>query len=146
MPCSIARTLELVGEWWTPLILRDIFYGARRFEAILEDLKISRNILTDRLGTLVAAGILRRVKYVDRPPRYEYRLTERGSELLPMLISLMEWGDKWLPEGHDGEYAIAIHKPCGERVHSHLTCDACGQVPSQEVRFRPGPAAQPTAG
>ena len=145
MPCSIARTLDIVGEWWTPLILRDVFYGARRFDEIHRHLGVSRNILTDRLNQLVERGILRRVEYNDRPLRFEYRLTDRGSELMTVLISLMEWGDKWLPEGHDGEYAIAVHKPCGHRVHSRLVCDECGDVPAQEVRIRPGPAWQEPA-
>jgi DNA-binding HxlR family transcriptional regulator len=137
-PCSVARTLDVVGEWWTPLILRDVFYGARRFEQILGDLGVSRNILTDRLNTLVDNEILQRRRYSDRPPRYEYRLTDRGSELLPVLLALMEWGDKWLP---DGGYAVAVHKPCGHRVHGALLCEECGAVPSREVRFRPGPGA-----
>lgn len=141
-PCSVARTLDIVGEWWTPMILRDVFYGARRFEAILTDLGIARNILTDRLNTLLANGILEQRQYSEHPPRFEYRLTERGSELMPVLLALMEWGDKWLPERHDGEYAIAVHQECGGRVHAELRCEQCGRVPSVEVRFRPGPASQ----
>lgn len=131
-----------MGEWWTPLILRDVFYGVHRFDDILKHLGISKNILTDRLNTLVEQGVLRRVPYTDRPPRSEYRLTQRGSELIAVLIGLMEWGDKWLPNGNDGEYAVALHQPCGHRVHARLVCDECGDVPTGDVRLRPGPGWQ----
>src|ERR1035441_10597672 len=91
-PCSIARTLDVAGEWWTPLILRDVAYGVRRFAELQEDLGISANVLSDRLETLVAEGILERAVYRQRPERHEYRLTEKGRELLPALLALMQWG------------------------------------------------------
>lgn len=143
-PCSVARTLDIVGEWWTPMILRTICYGAVRFEAIQAELGIARNILTDRLNTLLANGILEQNQYSGHPPRYEYQLTRRGNELMTVLLALMEWGDRWLPEGHDGEYVVAVHKECGGRVHAELRCEQCGRVPSIEVRFRPGPGGHVT--
>jgi DNA-binding HxlR family transcriptional regulator len=94
-PCSIARTLDVAGEWWTPLILRDVAYGVRRFGEIQEDLGISANVLSDRLDGLVAEGILERRVYRERPQRHEYRLTEKGVELIPALLALMQWGDRW---------------------------------------------------
>src|SRR3982751_3153860 len=94
--CSIARTLDIVGERWTLLILRDAFNDVRRFEDFAAGLPVARNILTDRLQTLVAHGILERRRYQERPPRYEYRLTAKGMELYPVLIALLQWGDRHL--------------------------------------------------
>jgi DNA-binding HxlR family transcriptional regulator len=95
MACSVARTLNIIGEWWTLLVLRDIFYGVRRFDILRRHLGISRKVLTGRLKTLVEHQILERILYQEHPPRYEYRLTERGRELFPLLVMLMAWGDKW---------------------------------------------------
>src|SRR5271165_7354721 len=94
-PCSIARTLDVAGEWWTLLIVRDVAYGVRRFRAIQEDLGISANVLSERLDRLVEEGILERSEYQQRPRREEYRLTGKGTELVPVLIALMQWGDRW---------------------------------------------------
>ncbi|MBV8481036.1 MAG: helix-turn-helix transcriptional regulator [Actinobacteria bacterium] len=94
--CSVARTLELVGERWTLLIIRDAFLGRRRFEEFQESLGIARNVLTDRLGKLVDHGIFERVRYQERPERYEYRLTEKGYDLRLALGALMQWGDEHL--------------------------------------------------
>src|SRR2546423_12954593 len=95
MNCSVAGALEIVGEWWTFLVLRDAFLGVRRFEDFQRRLGIARNVLTARLQTLVSHGILERRRYQERPERYEYRLTDKGLELHPILVSLMQWGDKW---------------------------------------------------
>jgi len=124
MKCSIAQTLNLIGEWWTPLILRDIFYGIRRFEGLLTHLGISRNILTDRLQTLVDNGILERKLYQQNPERYEYMLTERGIDLYPILISLMAWGDRWLPDA-EGPPVELIHKECGKPASPEIVCSHC---------------------
>ena len=94
--CSIARALEVVGERWTLLIVRDAFLGLRRFDQFQESLGIARNILTDRLNRLVEEGILERVRYSERPERYEYRLTAKGRELNIALTGLRQWGDKHL--------------------------------------------------
>src|SRR5438874_11066090 len=96
--CSIARALEVVGERWTLLIVRDVFLGVRRFDALQENLGVARNVLTDRLNRLVEEGILERVRYSERPERYEYRLTRRGRELNIALTGLRQWGDKYLSE------------------------------------------------
>jgi DNA-binding HxlR family transcriptional regulator len=96
--CSIARALELVGERWTLLIVRDVFLGIRRFDELQEHLGIARNVLTARLNRLVAEGILRRVRYSERPERFEYRLTDKGRDLNVALTGLRQWGDKYLSE------------------------------------------------
>jgi DNA-binding HxlR family transcriptional regulator len=96
--CSIARALELVGERWTLLIVRDAFLGLRRFDEFQESLGVARNVLTDRLTRLVLEGILERVRYQERPERFEYRLTEKGRELAVPLLALMQWGDRHLSE------------------------------------------------
>jgi DNA-binding HxlR family transcriptional regulator len=96
--CSIARALEIVGERWTLLIVRDVFLGLRRFDDLQGSLGIARNVLTDRLNRLVEEGILERVAYSERPPRYEYRLTAKGLELNVALTALRQWGDKYLSD------------------------------------------------
>jgi DNA-binding HxlR family transcriptional regulator len=96
--CSIARALEIVGERWTLLIVRDAFLGLRRFEQFQKSLGIARNVLTDRLGRLVEEGILDRIRYSERPERYEYRLTPKGRDLAVTLAGLRQWGDKYLSE------------------------------------------------
>lgn len=99
--CSIAQTLNIIGEWWTPLILRDLFYNIRRFSLLKEHLGISKKILTNRLETLVKHEIVRKKQYQNNPPRQEYELTEKGKDLFPVIVSLMKWGDNWI---YDGEY------------------------------------------
>lgn len=94
--CSIARTVDILGDWWTPMVLRSAFLGARRFEQFQEALGIPRNVLTARLGRLVDEGILERRPYQDRPVRHEYRLTEKGVGLYPVIVTMMEWGNQWL--------------------------------------------------
>ena len=133
--CSIARTLDVVGEWWTLLIVRDIFMGLRRFEEIRPDLGISRNVLTDRLATLVEHGILVKVP-VERGFE-EYRLTDKGIDLHPVLVSLMNWGDKW--ESPNGAPLVLIHD-CGHKTVPHLTCPHCdGEVEARSVTPKAGP-------
>lgn len=95
MECPIARTLEVVGEWWTPLVIREIFRGHRRFDEIQAELGVSRKVLTQRLNSLVEHGVLERVPYSERPPRDEYHLTEKGSELGPVLMAMVKWGERW---------------------------------------------------
>ncbi len=145
-PCSIARTLDVVGEWWTPMIVRDVAYGLRRFSEIQEDLGISANVLADRLESLVADGVLETSVYQDRPVRREYRLTEKGADLIPALIALMEWGDRWSwPEGR-GPVEV-LHDGCGEPVSVEIRCEHCHQeVSAAELRARPsGRLAAPPA-
>jgi DNA-binding HxlR family transcriptional regulator len=123
--CSIARTLELVGERWSLLIIRDVFRGRRRFDQLQESLGIATNVLSSRLDRLVEAGILERVSYQERPVRYEYRLTERGVELRTPLIALMHWGDRYLAP--DGPPVVTEHATCGAPVVAQLVCSGCGE-------------------
>lgn len=122
--CSVARTLEVVGDKWTLLILRDAFYGVRRFEDFARDLGIARNVLTDRLGRLVDAGVLVRRPYEERPPRHEYRLTAKGRDLLPVLLTMLHWGDTWEPEDEDGPVDV-VHEGCGATTHAMTVCAEC---------------------
>ncbi|HEY1450833.1 MAG TPA: helix-turn-helix domain-containing protein [Solirubrobacteraceae bacterium] len=136
-PCSIARTLDVAGEWWTPLILRDVAYGVRRFAAIQEDLGISANVLSDRLETLVAEGILQRSVYQQRPERHEYRLTEKGADLIPALLALMQWGDRWMWPEARGPVRV-LHEQCGHDVRVELRCPQCErEVAAAELRAKP---------
>jgi DNA-binding HxlR family transcriptional regulator len=123
--CSIARSLEVVGERWTLLILRSVMQGKLRFDDIKESLGIPRSVLTARLRLLVEEGVIERQQYSERPPRYEYRLTAKGYELWPVLIHLREWGDKYYA-GPDGPPLVMEHAGCGGHPDSHLMCDRCG--------------------
>lgn len=140
--CSIARTLEVIGERWTLLILRDAFKGVRRFDDIQHDLGIARNLLTDRLQKLVAHGILERRLYQARPARYEYRLTPKGVDLSPALVALMRWGDKHLCRD-TGPPLELVHSACGEPIDQQFVCWSCdATVPPTGLRGRPGPGAR----
>ena len=140
MNCSVAQCLEVVGEWWSMLIIRDAFLGVRRFDDFQSRLGISRNILNVRLTTLVEADVLERVAYQQRPPRYEYRLTDKGRDLWPVLTTMREWGDKWAaPNGAPLEI---LHDACGEVMHLNHTCSTCGQAADRRsIHLRPGPGA-----
>ncbi|HEX4249416.1 MAG TPA: helix-turn-helix domain-containing protein [Pseudonocardia sp.] len=141
MHCSIAQTLEVVGEWWTPLILRDVYLGLHRFEDLAENLEISRNLLTIRLTYLVDHGMLERHRYQDRPVRHSYHLTEAGTELVPALLVLMAWGDRRAtPPG--GQPVRLVHRACGEHFTPTVSCSCCGQpVDADGVDALPGPGA-----
>src|SRR2546423_10433399 len=125
MDCSIARTLEIVGEWWTPLILRDAFLGLSRFEEFQGSLGIARNVLTKRLATLVQAGIMERQRYQEHPERFEYRLTEAGRDLFPIVVSLLQWGDRWTA-GEAGPPLLLFHEPCGRPGGAQIWCSYSG--------------------
>ena len=121
--CAVEGTLSVIGERWTLLVLREAFLGVRRFDQFQRNTGVARNILSDRLNTLVANGILRRELYQERPQRYEYRLTEKGLDLYPVLLTLMDWGSR-----HAGGRAMTLtHKTCGATVMPHLTCPECGE-------------------
>jgi DNA-binding HxlR family transcriptional regulator len=138
--CSIARTLEIVGERWTLLIVRDALLGLRRFEEFQASLGIARNVLTDRLSKLVADGLLERVCYQQRPARYEYRPTAKAADLVAAVLALMHWGDRHAA-GPDGPPRIAAHAGCGGDVREQLVCAECGQALGPEaVQMLPGPA------
>lgn len=125
LDCSIARTLELIGERWTLLVLRDVFLGRRRFDDIQESLGVARNVLASRLRRLTDEGILERRPYQQRPERFEYFLTEKGLDLWPVLVSLMAFGDRHLAE--DGPPMRLIHKGCGGEVDDRRICRRCGR-------------------
>lgn len=138
--CSIARTLEVVGERWSLLIVRDALLGLRRFDEFQQSLAIARNVLTDRLTKLVEHGVFERVRYQDRPARYEYRLTPMGEELFLPLLALMHWGDRHLA-GDVGPPRLVEHSGCGGSVVEELVCSGCGRkVTPGQVHTRPGPA------
>lgn len=125
MDCSVARTLEVVGEWWTMLVIREAFNGVRRFDDFQSRLGIARNVLAARLQSLVDHGVLERRQYHDRPPRCEYRLTEKGRDLYPVLIAMLTWGDKWTA-GEAGPPVKLTHA-CGHDPNAILACSHCGE-------------------
>ena len=125
--CSIAQSLEVVGEWWTLLILRDAFLDVRRFDDFVERLGISRNVLTNRLDTLVEAEVLERVPYEEGArTRYDYRLTKKGRALWPVMVTLRQWGDEW-ETGKGREPVLLRHRGCERTTTVHLACDHCGE-------------------
>ena len=125
MACSLAQTLEAVGDWWAPLIVRDVSVGINRFDDLVRDLGISRNLLTERLVHLIAAGVLTRRCYQDKPERFEYELTEAGRDLIPIMYAIMAWGDRWRP-APEGQPVLARHK-CGAAFSPRICCDRCGE-------------------
>lgn len=139
--CSIARALELVGERWTLLIVRQALTGTRRFDEFQSELGIARNVLTTRLGRLVEAGILRRSLYEERPKRYEYRLTKKGTDLWPVLMSLLQWGDRY--EAPSGPPVVIEHRDCGGELDERRRCRRCGkELQAWQVARRPGPGSR----
>ena len=124
--CSIARALDIVGEKWALLAVREVFLGNRRFDEMIRRTGAPRDTLAARLRTLVASGILERRQYSEHPARYEYRLTEAGRDLYPVIVTLMRWGDKHLA-GEDGPPLILEHH-CGHRLEARLVCESCGEA------------------
>jgi DNA-binding HxlR family transcriptional regulator len=136
--CSIARTLELVGERWTILVLRNVFLGIRRFDGMQRELGVARNVLASRLERLLREGILEKVPYQERPVRYEYRLTEKGLDLWPVIVELLRWGDRYAAP--NGPPIVLRHKGCGGELGEHRVCTGCGQrLGVRDVRAEPGP-------
>jgi DNA-binding HxlR family transcriptional regulator len=142
MQCSLARTLEVVGDWWSPLILRDLYLGMERFDDLANDLGISRNLLTERLTRLVEGGVVERTPYQDRPARYSYRLTESGRELVPVLMALTAWGDRWAtPDG--GPPLRLRHQICGRHFTPTVSCSECDRpITMDDVEALPGPGGR----
>lgn len=139
--CSVARSLEVVGDRWTMLVIRSAFEGLRRFDDYQEALGVARNVLTDRLTRLCDEGVLRRVRYQERPDRYEYRLTRKGVELWPTVMSLLRWGDRYYAP--DGPPMLVTHVGCGGSLGDGLVCEGCGKrLEPNEVEPRPGPGAR----
>ena len=137
--CSVGRAMDILGERWTMLIMREAFYGVRRFSDMQRNLGIARNILSTRLQTLVGAGVLERVLYHTEPDRYEYRLTEAGKDLYPAIVTLMRWGDRHLV----GEPPVVLrHNACGHEADPMLVCAHCHEEldPREVTPVRAAPA------
>ena len=145
MTCSVARTLSVVGDRWTLLIVRDAFLGTRRFEDFQARLGSTRHRLADRLAKLVEHGVFSRVLYQQRPTRFEYRLTEKGRDLYPVIVSLVGWGDRWMA-GTAGPQIELVHKACGHVMAPQLTCPHCGDgLTARDVTAQAGPALRMVA-
>jgi DNA-binding HxlR family transcriptional regulator len=140
MQCSVAQTLEVVGDWWSLLIVRDALFGVSRFEDFQRRLGIARNTLTDRLAWLCDHDVLSRTPYQDAPVRYEYRLTPKGRDLRLVLIAMMQWGDRWTPP--PGGPPLVPADRGGDPVELRLANTRTGRpVPPDRVRMIPGPGA-----
>lgn len=152
MNCAIARTLDVIGDAWTPLILRDIAFGITRFDSIQRDLGISRKVLAERLAAMVDNGILQRVAYQEKPTRYDYYPTEKGLDLANVLLAMRAWGDRWA-FGEGGPPLLIRHEPCGELVEAVPACSHCGErlmaadlTPLRGPTFEPGPGTEEIGG
>lgn len=142
---GFAKAVDVIGEWWTPIIIRTMFLGVSRFEMLQENLGIARNILTDRLNRLVEAGVVERVQYSERPPRYEYQLTKMGHDLYPTLAALKHWGDTWLMGGEPS--AIPVHTDCNKQFTPQVVCSECGeQITSDKILLERGPGFRAPTG
>jgi DNA-binding HxlR family transcriptional regulator len=136
--CSIARALDVVGERWSMLLVRDaLFAGVTRFGDFQHNLGLATNVLASRLEAFVAAGIMERRRYSERPEQYEYVLTEKGCDLGPALIALTAWGDRWASP--DGPPILYEHTTCGGAIEQEIVCVNCGDVAASEVAARRGP-------
>lgn len=142
MACSLAQTLEVVGEWWTPLVLRDLFMGLSRFEDIRANLGVATNVLTDRLVTLVEHGLVERRAYQPKPPRFEYVLTDKGRDLFPAIAALIRWGDRW-QAGEAGPPLLFRHDHCGQITQAVVVCSCCAApLKADNVTPLPGPGGR----
>lgn len=123
---GLAAALGVIGDWWTLLILREILRGSVRFEHINKRLGVARNIQTNRLNKLVDRGVLEKIKYTDKPERFEYRLTESGRDLYGVIIVMKDWGDRWVLDGKPTP--LILHEPCGHPVNPRVVCGHCGKT------------------
>ena len=137
--CSVARTLSIIGDRWTLLIIRDCFMGIRRFDEFQKNIGLSRHRLADRLTKLVEHDVLKKVRYQEKPERFEYKLTAKGIDLYPVLMSLIGWGNKWAVD-EDGLPLEYVHNDCGQAFQPVLSCSECGEpVDPRQVTPKPGP-------
>jgi DNA-binding HxlR family transcriptional regulator len=142
---SVAKALEVIGERWSLLIVRTVMHGNRRFGEMQESLGIARNVLSARLQRLVEEEILERRAYQEGPPRYEYFLTQKGLDLWPALIALLNWGDRYSPDP-DGPRRLIVHKECGGTVSERGICESCGMVlTARDAKQVPGRGAEQSA-
>jgi DNA-binding HxlR family transcriptional regulator len=140
MECSVARCLDVVGEWWSLLLIRDAMLGVTRFDDFQARLGISRNILTQRLNRLVDNDVFKRVQYSEHPPRSEYRLTAKGRDLWLVVTAMRQWGDRWAAPA--GSPVLVRHEGCGQIVSAVPTCSGCGEVlGAREMTPVAGPGA-----
>ncbi len=143
--CSVARTLSVIGDRWTLMILRDCFLGVRRFEQFERRLGVTRHLLTDRLKKLVHHGVLYKSTYQEKPLREEYRLTQKGLDLHPVLMALVHWGDAHMADEH-GAPLIHIHKSCGHAMSPVTVCSHCVKpVAAKDIQVEPGLVKSPEA-
>jgi DNA-binding HxlR family transcriptional regulator len=143
MACSIARTLNILGDPWAFLILRNVMVGMTRFDQIQRGLGVSRKVLAERLAWLVEHDVLERRPYSEHPPRYEYHLTSKGWELCDVLLVVAAWGDRWTA-GQAGPPVLRRHHACGRLTQATLRCEECGeQLHADDILFEPGPGAVP---
>ncbi|MFR9752928.1 winged helix-turn-helix transcriptional regulator [Nocardia sp. 004] len=141
MNCSLAQCLEVVGEWWTLLIVRDALFGVTRFDDFRARLGIARNVLTQRLEHLVDHGVLTREPYQDNPVRYDYRLTPKGRSLWLVVTAMRQWGDVWAAP--DGPPVQSLHTGCDHLMTVEPVCSECGErVGPRDLRLVPGPGAK----
>jgi DNA-binding HxlR family transcriptional regulator len=144
MNCSVAQCLEVVGEWWSMLIVRDLFLGITRFEDFHQRLGISRNILNQRLEHLIERGVVDRVPYSEHPVRYDYQLTEKGKDLWPVLTAMRQWGDHW--EAPEGAPLELVHAGCDHVAQVVGACSVCGEpVSRRDMRAVSGPGHRANA-
>jgi DNA-binding HxlR family transcriptional regulator len=140
MHCSVAQCLEVVGEWWSLLIVRDAFLGVTRFDDFQKRLGISRNVLNQRLARLVEADVLVKVPYTEHPPRHDYRLTDKGRDLWPVLTTMRQWGDMYAAP--DGPPLELTHESCGRISEPRMICSSCGEpIGPRDVTAITGPGA-----
>ncbi len=138
LDCSVANALDVIGDRWSLLILRDAFLGVRRFDDFQHDLGIARNILSERLERLATAGILETRRYQEHPPRDDYVLTPKGKDLLDVLLTLWRWGDRWAPPAEEMHRDL-IHVDCGHSTHAVPSCAHCGEeLKRSNLRIEPG--------
>lgn len=141
-PCSLARTVAVIGDRWSLLVLRECFLRTRRFEGFQSKLKITRHLLADRLKKLVRFGVLRRVPYQEAPKRFEYLLTQKGLDLYPIVMAMVHWGDTHMVDER-GRPIIHQHKTCGKVFDPVLVCSECGEpLDAREVHVHPGPGSR----
>ncbi len=138
--CSVARALGVIGDRWSPLLVREAFGGATRFEEFLDGVGASRAIVTDRLAKLVEGGVFERKSYQDNPPRHTYTLTDKGRDLLPVLLTLQAWGDRWLDDGKGPPFSI-VHDTCGHATEARLYCTHCNEPLGSDISGHPRPGS-----
>lgn len=142
-PCSVARTMDLLGDWWTPLVLREAFYGIRRFDEFQHALGIARNTLSDRLHRLVDEGLLEKQPYQTEPTRYDYVLTAKGRDFFSVILAMTRWGDDWLA-GEAGPPITFHHTSCGHDTHAEVVCAQCREpMHAEDTVARMGPGYPP---